>query len=102
MRLLLSSLGRTFGGLGTLLLVIDFVLENEYAKTRPRVEEVQSGRIYPLNVHGIVYLTSRELFQLHVLQVAAAICMVFFAFAVCLEIRRRKRGGEIGPAGPPF
>jgi hypothetical protein len=49
-RLSLSGLGRTFGGLGTLLMVIDFALENQYAKTRPRVSEAQSGRIYPLNV----------------------------------------------------
>jgi hypothetical protein len=95
-RLSLSSLGRTFGGLGTLLLVIDFVLENQYAKTRPRVAEAHSGRIYPLNVHGIVYVTSREQFHLHVLSIGAAICMVLFALVVCLEIRRRKREGGIG------
>ena len=96
MRLPLSSLGRTLGGLGTLLMVIDFVLENQYAKTRPRVAEAQSGRIYPLNVHGIVYVTSRELFHLHILEIGAAICLICFAVTVHLEIRRRKREGEIG------
>jgi hypothetical protein len=59
-RLSLSSVGRTFGGLGTFLLLVDFVLESQYAKTRPRMAEAQSGRIFPLHVHGIVYVTSGE------------------------------------------
>jgi hypothetical protein len=92
-RLSLSSLGRTFGGLGTLLLVVDFVLESQYAKTHPRMAEAQSGRIYPLNVHGIVYVTGGEMFHLHILQIGAAICFALFALAICLEIRRRKREG---------
>jgi hypothetical protein len=92
-RLSLSSLGRTFGGLGTLLLLIDFVLENQYAKNRPRVADAQSGRVYPLNVHGIVYVTGGEQYHLHILQIAAAICFALFALVVCLEIRRRKREG---------
>jgi hypothetical protein len=95
-RLSLSSLGRAFGGLGTLLMVIDFALENQYAKTRPRVAEAQSGRIHPLNVHGIVYVTGREQLHLHILEVAAAICIICFAVTVYLEIRRRKREGETG------
>ncbi len=90
MRLSLSSLGRTFGGLGTLLLAISFALES-HAKARPRAAEVQSGRIYPLNVHGIVYVTGSEQFHLHILDIGAAICMVLFALVVCLDIRKRKR-----------
>jgi hypothetical protein len=46
MRLSLRSLGRTFGALGTLLMGAGFVLEGNYAKTRPRVAEVQEWRRY--------------------------------------------------------
>jgi hypothetical protein len=92
-RLSLSSVGRAFGGLGTLLLLVDFVLESQYAKTRPRAADAQSGRIFPLNLHGIVYVTGAEQFHLHILQIGAAICLVLFALVICLEIRRRRQGG---------
>jgi hypothetical protein len=91
-----SILGRTFGGLGTLLAAISFALEEQYAKTRPRAAEVQSGRIYPLNVHGMVYVTGTEQAHLRILNIGTAICMVLFALVVCLEIRRRKREGNVG------
>lgn len=62
----------------------------------PRATEAQSGRIYPLNVHGIVYVTGRELFHLHILQIGAATCGVLFALVVCLHMRRQKQKGKIG------
>jgi hypothetical protein len=92
MRLLLATLARTFGILGILLMVADAALETQYARTRPRVAEPQFGFTSPLNVHGIVYVTGRELFHLHVLLTSAAICGAIFAVAVSLEIRRRKLG----------
>jgi hypothetical protein len=60
------------------------------------VAEVQSGRIYPLNAHGIVYVTGTEQFHLHLLAIGAVICIICFAFTVYLEIRRRKGKGKIG------
>ena len=96
MRLSLPTLGRTFGSLATILMVVDLALENLYAKTRPRVAEAQSGHICPINVHGLVYVTSREQLQLQILQIGAAISWALFALVVCLEIRRRKRDGKIG------
>jgi len=92
----LRSLGRTFGALGTLLMGSIFVLESSYAKSRPRVADVQSGLIYPLNVHGIVYITGKEQFHLHLLEFGAVICIVCFAFSVYLEMRRRKGESKIG------
>jgi hypothetical protein len=90
-RLSLRSLGRAFGALGTLLLGGVFVLESHYAETSPRMAEPQSGHVYPLNAHGVVFVTSKEQVQLHILEVGAAICMVCFAFAVYFEIRRTRK-----------
>ncbi len=67
-----------------------FVLESHYAKICPRVAEVQSGRVYPLNVHGIVYVNSGEQFHLHILEAGAAICFICFACTVFFEIRKSK------------
>ena len=68
-----------------------FVLESHYANMLPRSPDKGAGRVYPLNVHGIVYLTSGEKHLDSSLEIAAAACWVLFALFVYLEIRRRNR-----------
>jgi hypothetical protein len=46
--------------MATLLMASMFVLESHYAQILPRTPEERTGRIYPLNVHGIVYATRAE------------------------------------------
>ena len=77
--------------MGTLIMGAIFVLESRYAETRPRIADTDGGRIYPLNVHGIVYVTSGEQFRIHILETAAVTCVFGFAFMFYLELRRRKR-----------
>jgi hypothetical protein len=35
----------------------DYAVESNYAVTRRKIPDADTGRIYPLNVHGIVYVT---------------------------------------------
>ena len=77
--------------MGTLIMGAIFVLESHYAVTRPRIADPDAGRIYPLNVHGIVYVTSGEQFHIHILGTAAATCGLGFVLMLYLEFRRRKR-----------
>ena len=79
--------------MGTLIMGAIFVSESHYAVTRPRIADPGAGRIYPLNVHGIVYVTTGEQFYIHILGTAAATCLLGFALMLCLELRRRKREG---------
>jgi hypothetical protein len=90
------TLARTFGIMGTLIMGAIFVLESHYAVTRPRIADPDAGRIYPLNVHGIVYVTSGKQFHIQIMETAAATCILGFALMFYLELRRRKREGEGG------
>jgi hypothetical protein len=82
-----------FGIMVVLFMVGLFALQTHYEFERPTVAEKQAGRIYPLNVHGIVYVTNREKLYVNVLEMGASTCSIAFALIVRLEIRRRKREG---------
>jgi len=88
------ALGRAFGIMGTLLMAGIFVLESHYANTLPRSPDRGAGRVYPLSVHGIVYLTSGEKHLDKSLEISAAACLVLFALLVYPEIRRRNRSAS--------
>lgn len=89
----LLVLGRMLGITGTLFMIGIFALETHYAQARPRVPDEGRGRVYPLNVHGIVYVTSSERRLDRNLGIAAAACWIPFASIVYIEVRRRKRDG---------
>jgi len=72
----------------------DYAVESNYAVTRRKIPDADTGRIYPLNVHGIVYLTRGELLHIHILKIAAAICILGLVLVIYMEIRRRKRESE--------
>ncbi len=88
---LLRALGRIFGVMGTLFMVGIFALESHLAQTGPRVLDAGRGHIYPLNVHGIVYVTGGERSLDRRLAIGAAACWISFALIVYVEIRRRRR-----------
>jgi hypothetical protein len=55
--------------------IASFLLWYHYAFSRPVVQQLQSGRIHPLNTHGsIVYLTTQECVLLYGLMALGAIC----------------------------
>jgi hypothetical protein len=70
----------------------------EYERTLPRSSSVAAGRIYPLNVHGIVvYQTNEERLRLDRIQYASI--AVFGSSALLAAIYRYKFGPP--PPGPP-
>jgi len=67
-------------------------LWEQYAHTKPDAANLSSGRIYPLNEHGlIVYLTSAEQNRLHMLAWMAGFC---FLIAVLIGIFIKKSWGR--------
>jgi hypothetical protein len=70
----------------------------DYQRTLPRSPNVAAGRIYPLNVHGIVvYQTNAERLRLDKTQYAS---VAVFGLSALLAVLYRRRFGP-PPPGPP-
>lgn len=77
--------------MGAFLFLCFVCLSVYYGFSRPTTEQPGVGRTHPLDVHGhVAYLTYREIFTLHILQVTG-IGLFFVGAMVALVIKMQER-----------
>jgi hypothetical protein len=90
---LVVSLIRTFGIMGILFAVAGFALDTHYVFTRPQVPDEAAGYIYPISVHGTLYVTRGEERLHSAILIGWMACLIPCALMIYFEIIRRKQKG---------
>jgi len=77
---------------GVLGMSATFAYSSHYGNANPTAPDASSGRVHPYNYKSrVVYLTERELLNLHLSQAVLLIGIVGFAVGVALANRSGRR-----------